>query len=228
MRDQAGPVTPMASTTVCTENDVKLEGGSVNSEGDVQICHNNTLRPVYDDGLETDNNGSAFAGVVCRQLGYATGASVTSQISTANFASYWLDEVVCTGTEAHLGECTHAGWGVENCSFTERASVRCTVAASGLTATPGDTQMGLAWDAPGNDAGITRHEVRYNTTGSYPAPGTTPGRRAAPIPGTAPALASPPAFSWTGSEVSRGDFLQDGVVQSLIRHKPLEAAVLAL
>ena len=44
------------------------------------------------------------------------------------------------------------------------------MAASGLTATPGDDQMDLAWDAPGNDAGITRHEVRHKTAaGSYPA-----------------------------------------------------------
>ena len=37
-----------------------------------------------------------------------------------------------------------------------------------------------------------------------------------------------PASSWTGSEVSRGDFLQDGIVQRLVGYELLEAAVLTL
>ena len=48
---------------------------------------------------------------------------------------------MCTGTEANLGACTHAGWGTEDCSYTERAGVQCTVAASGLTATGGDEEV---------------------------------------------------------------------------------------
>ena len=37
-----------------------------------------------------------------------------------------------------------------------------------------------------------------------------------------------PASSWTGSEVSRGDFLQDGIIQRLVSHELLEAAILTL
>ena len=84
-------------------------------------------------------NGWAFAGVVCRQLGHATGTPTTSSQFGAIFpVSFWLDDVVCDGTEANLGACAHAGWGTNNCSFSERAGVQCTVAASGLTATGGD------------------------------------------------------------------------------------------
>ena len=107
-------------------------------------------------------NGWAFAGVVCRQIGHATGTPTTSSQFGAIFpVSFWLDDVVCDGTEANLGACAHAGWGTNNCSFSERAGVQCTVAASGLTATGGDGEVALAWDAPGDDAGITRHEYRY-------------------------------------------------------------------
>ena len=173
--DRAAAMTPGGT---CTDNEIDLVRGMNNSEGSVQICHNAQWRSVCDDGFdlsntpaEVDNNGSGFAGVVCRQLGYATGkATAGGEFGHLSPVSFWLDDVVCTGTEANLGACAHAGWGVENCSFPERAGVRCTVAASGLSATPGDDQMDLAWDAPGNDAGITRHEVRHKTAaGSYPA-----------------------------------------------------------
>ena len=168
---EQGPVTPMAPSGMCTDNDIDLVRGSDNSEGSVQICHDAEWRSVCDDDLNVGNNGPAFAGVVCRQFGYATGeATLQSEFGAIYPVRFWLDDVVCTGTEAHLGDCAHADWGVHNCAFAERAGVRCTVAASGLSATPGDNQMDLAWDAPGNDAGITRHEVRYKkAAGSYAA-----------------------------------------------------------
>ena len=39
----------------------------------------------------------------------------------------------------------------------------------GLTATPGNARVTLAWNAPGPDSGVTRHEYRYKTSGDYPA-----------------------------------------------------------
>ena len=40
---------------------------------------------------------------------------------------------------------------------------------AGLTATPGDARVTLAWNAPASDSGVTRHEYRYKTSGDYPA-----------------------------------------------------------
>ena len=40
---------------------------------------------------------------------------------------------------------------------------------AGLTATPGNARVTLAWNAPGPDSGVTRHEYRYKTSGDYPA-----------------------------------------------------------
>ena len=40
---------------------------------------------------------------------------------------------------------------------------------AGLTATPGDAQVMLAWNAPAPDSGVTHHEYRYKTSGDYPA-----------------------------------------------------------
>ena len=164
-----------AQAQTCTDNDIDLVRGMDQSEGSVQICHDNQWRSVCDDKWN-DN----CAGVVCRQLGHATGtATHQSHFGAVYPVTFWLDEVICHGSEANLGACTHAGWGVDNCAFSERAGVQCTVAASGLTATGGDGQVKLAWDPPGDDGGITRHEYRYKTTGDYPAAWTAiPNSRA--------------------------------------------------
>ena len=208
---EKGPVTPMASGT-CTDNDINLALGSDNSEGKVRICHNAEWRGVCDDGFDQPtvpqqvDRGSAFAGVVCRQLGYATGKATILSTFTPSITDYWLDDVVCTGTEANLGACAHADWGMSNCALTENAGVRCTVAASGLTATPGDNQMDLAWDAPGNDAGITRHEVRYKTSaGSYPAAWT-------PIPNSAANGTNEASYTVTGLASGTGYTFQVRIV----------------
>ena len=174
--DPSDAVKTNAAGVTCTENDIELERGMDSSEGSVLICHDNEQRSVCDDSFDQSGaaevaNGWAFAGVVCRQLGYATGAATEGSHFGEIFpVHYWLDEVVCTGTEANLGACQHDGWGTNNCAYSERAGVQCTVAATGLTATGGDGEVDLAWDAPGADPGITRHEYRYKTTGgTYPA-----------------------------------------------------------
>jgi len=37
----------------------------------------------------------------------------------------WLDELLCTGSEAHLFNCSHLGWGSNNCEHSEDVSVSC-------------------------------------------------------------------------------------------------------
>ena len=164
--DPSDAVKTNAAGATCTDNDIDLVRGNNNSEGSVQICHDNQWRSVCDDDW---NHNSA--GVVCRQLGHATGTPTTGSHFGQIFpVTFWLDDVMCDGTEANLGACTHAGWGTDNCAFSERAGVQCTVAASGLEATGGDGEVALTWNAPGDDAGITRHEFRHRTTGgAWPA-----------------------------------------------------------
>ena len=38
----------------------------------------------------------------------------------------WLDNVICTGQEAELGNCQHLPWGQHNCIHQEDAGVACT------------------------------------------------------------------------------------------------------
>ena len=37
----------------------------------------------------------------------------------------WLDDIRCSGSESSVGECTHSGWGVHDCSHFEDVAVSC-------------------------------------------------------------------------------------------------------
>ena len=144
------------------EGGVILVGGSAPSEGSVRICHDNEFRSVCDDFFT--HRG---AGVVFRQLGYATGVPTYRSrfVGDTGAVSYWLDDVNCSGTEANLGDCPHPGWGRHNCVASERVGVICTTRVTGIYAVGGERQVSLSWDAPPSrhDRGITGHEYRYKT-----------------------------------------------------------------
>ena len=64
-------------------------------------------------------------------------------------------------------------------------------APTGFTAMVGNAQVTLGWDAPAPDSGVTRHDYRYKTTGSYPATWTR-------IATSAPGEANEAGFTVTG------------------------------
>ena len=112
-----------APTNGCASHDLMLVGGDNDREGSLYICRNNQWGNVCDDLWERVD-----ANVACKQLGYSQGAQKATKLS--EFVSlievdFWLDDVQCTGSETTLAECPHAGWGVHNCRFSERAGVVC-------------------------------------------------------------------------------------------------------
>jgi deleted-in-malignant-brain-tumors protein 1 len=76
-------------------------------------------RSVCDDSFDT-----ADADVACRMLGYSGAESFMTSVTGTN-ENFWLDDLACTGSESSLAECTHSGWGVENCSASESIQVVC-------------------------------------------------------------------------------------------------------
>jgi len=90
-------------------------------QGRLEIYHSGIWGTVCDDYF-TDE----AANVVCRQIG----TNLEGQFLASNPYPYgtgeiWLDNVRCSGDEARLSECDHAGWGVEDCGHSEDVAVSC-------------------------------------------------------------------------------------------------------
>ncbi|XP_030212668.1 HHIP-like protein 1 [Gadus morhua] len=98
------------------------EGHELGDRGRVEIYAGGEWGTVCDD-LWTGRN----AEVVCRQLGFrgALKAAKHSEFGQGWSLRILLDDVQCTGTEASLLDCKHAGLGAHNCDHHEDAGVVC-------------------------------------------------------------------------------------------------------
>ncbi|XP_072023557.1 scavenger receptor cysteine-rich domain-containing protein DMBT1-like isoform X2 [Amphiura filiformis] len=124
-----------------TEVGIRLVGGSASHEGRVEVYHNDTWGTVCDDRLAYDyywyyysdyaTESANFATAVCRQLGFPYGTGVVME--EAHFGEgnendpIWLDNVICSGSESRLDECSHNGWGAHNCGHYEDVGVICDI-----------------------------------------------------------------------------------------------------
>ena len=89
--------------------------------GRVEVYYDGVWGTVCDDSWDIND-----AHVVCRQLGFSSAFSAPQRAKYGQGSEpTWLDNVQCQGGEASLLDCTHAGWGIENCSHSEDASVVC-------------------------------------------------------------------------------------------------------
>ena len=101
---------------------VRLQGPRAKSGfGRVEIFHNGKWGTICDDGWDLVD-----AKVVCRQLGYAeANAALQGSNVPDGTGKIWLDDVGCTGSEFSLQDCSHRGWGSNNCVHSEDAGVEC-------------------------------------------------------------------------------------------------------
>ena len=107
-----------------TDAALRLVGGSVPSEGRVEVYHSGSWGTICDDFFDLRD-----ARVICHQLGYpeALEAIPTSgrQDWGQGTGQIWMDNLYCTGNETNIGDCPFPGWGVQNCNHFEDAGVRC-------------------------------------------------------------------------------------------------------
>ena len=64
--------------------------------------------------------------VVCKQLGFPKASRVFSGATHGHGTGpIWLGDVACSGSESHIYDCQHRGWGNNNCSHSQDPSVEC-------------------------------------------------------------------------------------------------------
>ena len=104
--------------------EVHLVGGSVFSQGRVEVLYNGTYGTICDDNWTPVNSQ-----VVCKMLGFTSGASVLSGDMVKRFGkgtgNIILDDVRRTGEEKSLFDCEHPGFGIHNCGHGEDVAVVC-------------------------------------------------------------------------------------------------------
>ena len=71
------------------------------------------------------------ANVVCKQLGFPQATQVFVGASHGQGSGpIWMDDVACSGSESLLSECSHSGWGINDCTHSKDASVQCSYGSS--------------------------------------------------------------------------------------------------
>ncbi|XP_071499346.1 scavenger receptor cysteine-rich domain-containing protein DMBT1-like [Diadema antillarum] len=106
------------------EGNLRLVDGFSSEEGRVEIYHDDEWGTVCDDQWGYDE-----AKVVCSQLGFP-GVDDSDVSFGSGTGTIHLDDVSCLGYESRLADCTHRGWGSNNCQHSEDVGVRCSYTTS--------------------------------------------------------------------------------------------------
>ena len=99
-----------------------VDTGSTQFGGRLEVYYNNEWGTVCDNFW-----GTFDATVACRQMGFV---GVTDRDSSrfgsgASSQMIWLNDVHCSGSESRLIDCSHAGFGIENCHHNEDVGIIC-------------------------------------------------------------------------------------------------------
>jgi len=102
---------------------VALVGGGSPRVGRLEVFHGSQWGTVCGDGF-TD----AAARVVCYSLGFGyVGRKVDINLYGLGNGLIWLNNVICTGREQHIGNCSHGDWGFNNCSHHQDVAISCNI-----------------------------------------------------------------------------------------------------
>ena len=89
----------------------------------MEIFHKGQWGTVCDDSWDIND-----AKVACQELGYKYAVrAIGGGDVPSGTGQVWLDNVLCSGTEKSLSQCSHRGWGTHDCSHSEDAGVECSL-----------------------------------------------------------------------------------------------------
>ena len=101
---------------------IALVNGGESSEGRLLVLINGTFGAICNDHF-----GYVEAYVACRQLNYSGAIRVASlgEFGTGDISEpIYLDDVICTGNEDYLNECSYST--NHNCDHSEDVGIVCT------------------------------------------------------------------------------------------------------
>ncbi|XP_077334376.1 lysyl oxidase homolog 3 isoform X4 [Lithobates pipiens] len=91
------------------------------NEGRIEVFYNQEWGTICDDDFTMEN-----AHILCRHLGFteATGWTHSAKYGKG-IGRIWLDNVICSGSEKSIADCSSRGWGSTDCTHEEDAGVIC-------------------------------------------------------------------------------------------------------
>jgi len=106
---------------ILSAGNVRLVGGNNSCAGRVEVLHRDQWGTVCDDYWGLPNTA-----VVCRELGCGNSSNT---MRAAHFGpgsgQIWMDEVVCSGSESSIFNCSQLEMGKSDCEHSEDVGVIC-------------------------------------------------------------------------------------------------------